>query len=143
MSEEYGYHGEKVNTISKKDCTKMMEDIVYGVDTESRPLTEEEINIMLRKIHGHDKDSKILFAEHLKEPLKELVIVEDDITIKSQKFKNIITVDDQEYESVLTDKDKTVLVDYAYKLFSTTLNPEALREDMYGLVQMIWLHRAN
>jgi len=132
MSEEYDYYGEKLTTIANEECTEMMEAIIDGVDYESRPLTDEEINRVLKKIHGHAEDSKILFAEHLKEPYREdWVKREDEDATGSIKFR-----------SALTENDISLLTKYAPLLFNTSTSKN-VKQDMYALVKLVWKYRLH
>ena len=120
MSKEYGYYGEKLTTITDEECTKIMEDIIDGVDPESRYLTEEE-KIALKR--------KLIYEDSL-----DSIMTTDDIAISSKKFSTT---------EFLTEQDKNLFIEYAPKLFNTTLNPTRIRNDMYELVNLVYKYRLH
>lgn len=120
MSKEYGYYGEKLTTITDEECTKIMEDIIDGVDPESRYLTEEE-KIALKR--------KLIYEDSL-----DSIMTTDDIAISSKKFSTT---------EFLTEQDKNLFIEYAPKLFNTTLNPTRIRNDMYELVNLVYVYRLH
>ena len=131
MSEEFDFYGNDISTFKDDELAEMMEDIIDG-EVGKRPLTRAEKITLLKKIHNHDVDAKVGFAEHLIEDLDDCVAIEDDVPKHYTKFRG---------NKILSDMDKELLTEYAPKLFNTSTNLKGIKNDIFKLVDLIYKYR--
>jgi len=108
------------------ELVTLMEDIINPFDSGGRYLTEEERTELKEK---YIKENSLILGEDF---LNSIIIDADDITIKSQKFK----------QGVLLEEDKSLLIEYVPKLFDTLLETKTeIMYKMFELVNHVWKFR--